>query len=86
LSWPPIRRSKRRLAAPRIAHDRDELTARDLHVDPFQDRTIIVGEIDVSNLDQAISWHNRTPEAKLAAIIPEAAAASGENQGHTIVE
>ena len=56
--------------APRVPHDRHQFPARNLHIDSFEDRAIIVSKVDVSDFDQAIRRHASIPRQNRTRIIP----------------
>jgi hypothetical protein len=54
-----------RLARAADAHDRDDFPARDLHVDPGQDGTAVVGEAEVGDLYQVLLAHRQRTRQKV---------------------
>src|SRR5262249_860658 len=48
---------QRGLAGTADAHDRYHLAARDHHIDPFEDRPLVVGVTDAAYFDQIFARH-----------------------------
>ena len=55
------------LAATRAAHDGHHLAARNLHADALEDRSIVVGKIQILDFDKIIGRHRSIPGQKTSA-------------------
>jgi hypothetical protein len=55
---------QRGLAATGAAHDGDHLAARNLHADAIEDRSIVVGKIEILDFDKIIGRHRSIPGQK----------------------